>query len=109
AAQGKGCVVVLSTEIDDRLRRKGLARDVVRLANERRKAMQCRYEDRIHVGVVADDGELKLAMEENRQYCMSETLALSWEFSPLPNAEGVELEIGDVPLELFVRVAGNSD
>ena len=39
-------MVVLSTELTPELIREGLARDVVRLIQERRKELDCQYTDR---------------------------------------------------------------
>ena len=58
AAQGKGCVVVLSTELTPELVAEGLARDVVRLIQDRRKEIGCEYTDRIEIGLVTTSAEL---------------------------------------------------
>src|SRR6185436_1590667 len=76
AAQGKGCVVVLSTELTPELLREGLARDLVRLIQDRRKELDCQYTDRIEVGLVTDSAELRAAVTENDAYVRGETLAM---------------------------------
>lgn len=76
AAQGQKCVVVLSTELTDELIAEGYAREMVRMIQERRKEMNCRYTDRIAVGVVTDSDELHAAFEQFQDYIKSETLAL---------------------------------
>ena len=58
AAQGAGCVVVLSTELTPALLREGMALDVIRHIQERRKSLDCQYTDRIRVGIVTSDPDL---------------------------------------------------
>ena len=43
AAQGKGCVVVLATELTEALLREGLANDLIRAIQDRRKQLQLEY------------------------------------------------------------------
>jgi len=51
AAQGHAVVVVLSTELTDELILEGLARELVRTIQDRRKEMGCQFTDRITVDV----------------------------------------------------------
>ncbi len=59
AAQGRSCVVVLNTELTNELVQEGLARDVVRVIQDRRKELGCEYTDRIRIGLVTDSDELR--------------------------------------------------
>ena len=77
AAQGKACVVVLSTELNEVLLREGTAREVARTVNDRRKEMNCRFIDRVEIAIVTDSAELRAAIEQFRDYIMTETLAVS--------------------------------
>jgi isoleucyl-tRNA synthetase len=104
AAQGPSCVVVLSTDLSPELLREGLARDVVRLVNDGRKALGCAYNARIEIGVVGASDELRLAIDENRGYITAETQADRLVFAALPGIEGVEHEIAGQALTLYVRV-----
>ena len=104
AAQGKGCVVVLSTELTPALLREGLARDLVRLVQDRRKDLDCQYTDRIEIGVATDSAELRTAITENDEYIRGETLATRLAFEPLAGCEGVPQEVGDDKVTLFVKV-----
>ena len=70
AAQGRGCVVVLSTELTEDLIREGLARELARTVNDRRKEMDCQFTDRIEMGVVTESAELRAAIEQFRDYIM---------------------------------------
>ena len=69
-------MVVLSTELTEDLIREGLARELVRTINDRRKEMDCQFTDRIEVGVVTESAELRAAIEQFRDYIMPETLAV---------------------------------
>ncbi len=77
AAQGSCGVVVLSTELTPQLIREGIARDVVRLIQDRRKELDLQFTDRIDVWLVTDAADLKTAVVENREYIMQETLGTS--------------------------------
>ena len=107
AAQGSCGVVVLSTELTPELIREGKARDVVRLIQDRRREMDLQFTDRIDIWLVTDSAYLKVAIEENRDYIMHETLATSLNVTaPADDIESVEREVGDDVLRFFVRVAG---
>ena len=102
AAQGQTCVVVLATELTEELIREGLARDVVRLIQERRKELHCDYTDRILVGIDTDADEIKSAVTENLKYLQEETLAVQIDLSSLASVEGVDHKISGHEIALFV-------
>ncbi|MEZ6119340.1 MAG: isoleucine--tRNA ligase [Pirellulaceae bacterium] len=111
AAQGAGCVVVLSTDLTDELIREGYARDLVRFIQDRRKELNCEYTDRIEVTVVTSADELHAAVTENADYIQEETLASSLSvaadaggFQPQDLGDKGDLEIGGHALQLAVRV-----
>ncbi len=104
AAQGQKCVVVLATDLTPALIREGLARDLVRVIQDRRKELNCEYTDRIEVGVVSDSNELQQAIRENHEYIASETLATQIISEPLPEVEGIAIDIGEHRIVLYVRV-----
>jgi isoleucyl-tRNA synthetase len=105
AAQGKYCVVVLSTELTPELIAEGIARELVRVIQDTRKERGCDFTDRIRVGIVTDSAELTAAVERFRDHIQSETLALGIVLGPLPNVEGTECKVGDYGMKLFVQVA----
>ena len=105
AAQGRGSVVVLSTELTPALVREGLARDLIRLVQDQRKELNLDYTDRIDVGIVTDSAELKLAINENREYISGETLAVKIGFEPPAGADAIQSELGDVKIALHVTKA----
>ncbi|MEO8744843.1 MAG: isoleucine--tRNA ligase [Candidatus Dormiibacterota bacterium] len=68
----------LDTEITEALRLEGLAREVVRAIQDRRKKVGLNVEDRIHTRYVAD-GMLVRAMERHADYIKAETLSTTLE------------------------------
>jgi isoleucyl-tRNA synthetase len=105
AAHLPSCVVVLSTDLTPELLSEGLARDLVRLIQDRRKDLNCEYTDRIQVGVVTSSDELRRAIQENAEYIRGETLAAELVGEALPNAEGIEHEVAGERVRLFVSNA----
>jgi isoleucyl-tRNA synthetase len=105
AAQGPRCVVVLSTELSADLIREGIAREVVRAVQDRRKELGLRYTDRIAVGVVSESAELRSALAEHSDYIRAETLAVALVPEPVPGAESVPTVIADQAAALYVAVA----
>jgi isoleucyl-tRNA synthetase len=103
ASQGRQCVVVLSTELTDELVQEGLARDVVRAIQDRRKEIGCDFTDRITVGLVTEDRELTAAMKTNADYIKHETLTNTLVLRSLPEVEPIEVEIGEKSLRLFLK------
>ena len=83
-------VVVLATELTDELIREGLARELVRAIQDRRKEMGCEFTDRIEVGVVTESAELRAAIEQFRDYIRGETLAVGRLRAVAAAAEPVE-------------------
>ena len=104
AAQGTGCVVVLSTELTDQLICEGLARDIVRLIQDQRKRENCDYTDRIRVRISCDAPELARAVDENRDYIESETLATELHVVSAPLEGGEPFEVGSYQGRLLIDV-----
>ncbi|MBN1909315.1 MAG: isoleucine--tRNA ligase [Pirellulales bacterium] len=105
AAQGKHSVVVLSTELTDELIAEGLAREVVRLVQDRRKDLNCEYTDRIQVGLVTESSELRAAAKQFAEYIQGETLAVELAFQSISGADAVEAQIAGDSVTLYVSVA----
>ena len=96
--------MVLSTELTPELLREGIARDLVRLVQDRRKSLGCEYTDRIEIAIVSDSADVGLAVQENSAYIQGETLAVSITAQPLAESEPIEHDLGEARLTLFVRV-----
>ena len=84
AAEG-GLTVALELELTDELRREGLARELVRLVQDARKAAGLDVADRIALGVDAT-GELAQALAAHRDYVAGETLSTSFAEAALKGA-----------------------
>ena len=105
AANDRGVVVVLSTEVTPELLREGLARDLVRVIQDRRKELGCEFTDRIEVGIETTSDDLVKAIEEHHDYIAGETLADS--LLPSSLAESIEasaIKIGESEAQLQVSV-----
>lgn len=81
----------LMTDLTPDLVREGLAREFVRRVQDLRKTADFEIADRIHLYVEASPA-LQIALEQHREYIMSETLALKMHFSP-PQADAHALQV----------------
>jgi isoleucyl-tRNA synthetase len=104
AAQGRGCVVVLSTELSDSLKQEGLARELVHAVQTLRKEKNCQYTDRIEIAIATDSQEVRAAVEAFGDYLRSETLATDIRFESLDGAQAAELDLGGHALKLAIKV-----
>lgn len=104
AAQGTSFVIVLSTDLTPELIREGYARDFVRFIQERRKELDCKYTDRIRVGIVTASDEYQDALRENGAYIRQETLADELTPTALAGVDGKHHELGGVTVTIFVAV-----
>ena len=103
AAQGHDVVVVLATELTEDLIREGLARELVRVIQDRRKEMDCEFTDRIDVGMVTDSAKLRAAIGQFESYIRGETLMQNLSDAALPGVEPLETTIGEDSLTLYVK------
>jgi isoleucyl-tRNA synthetase len=89
--------VALELELDDELRREGLAREIVHAVQNARKAAGLQVEDRIELLLGGDEALLEAAREHER-YLAGETLAISVGYDGTPGEpvkiEGRPLHIG---------------
>jgi len=84
--------VALNLELDDELRREGLAREVVHAVQAARKNAGLDVEDRILLSLAGDE-DLLAAAREHQDYVAGETLAVSLEFDGAgTEAESAEIE-----------------
>jgi isoleucyl-tRNA synthetase len=84
ASEG-GITVALELEITPELRREGLARELVRVVQEARKAAGLDVSDRIALGIEAT-GEVGAAVDEHRARIAEETLATEIADEPIADA-----------------------
>jgi len=105
AAQGRRSVVVLSTELTPELVAEGLARELVRVIQDRRKEKQLQFTDRIVVGIVTESEELRAAVTEFGSYIRGETLAVELRLGPLEGVEPTDFTVAGYPARLYVKVS----
>jgi len=82
--------VKLNTEITEELRLEGLAREIVRAIQDRRKKLGLNVEDRIHTRYEAD-GMLVRAIERHGDYIKNETLSVTLEHGREDDFDGDQL------------------
>ncbi len=104
AASDRGRVVLLDTHVDDALRRKGMAREVVSKIQGARKAMELAFDARIHLSWRAD-GELETALEEHAAYIAGEVLATEMREGEGQGAKH-ETDIDGAPLTFWIGGQG---
>ncbi len=102
AAQGDHSVIILATELTEELVREGLARDLVRLIQDRRKELDCEFTDRIQVAVETEDAEVKQAVEQFGEMIRGETLAVELLSGSLEGVEPVEREVNEAATLIYV-------
>lgn len=95
--------VALNLELDDELRREGLAREVVHAVQAARKNAGLDVDDRITLALAGDD-DLLAAAREHRDYVAGETLATSLEFDGARD-ESQSAEIDGRRLSISVTLA----
>jgi isoleucyl-tRNA synthetase len=87
--------VALNVDLDDELRREGLAREAVHAIQAARKSAGLNVEDRINLTIGGDD-ELLAAIRAHEPYVSGETLATSVTYDgggDPTHIEGLELRI----------------
>ena len=104
ASEG-GVTVALELELTPELRREGLARELVRLIQDARKAAGLHVSDRIVLGVSAS-GEVAEALEAHRDWIQTETLAVAAESRELEDAtDRVDGRVGGSDVTVTLRRA----
>jgi isoleucyl-tRNA synthetase len=83
--------VALNLELDDGLRREGLAREVVHAIQGARKTAGLNVEDRIAL-TLGGDAELLDAVRANEDYVTAETLATTLSYDGASGGEATAIE-----------------
>ncbi len=100
-----GLTVALELELTSELRREGLARELVRVVQDARRAAGLDVSDRILLGVEAG-GALAEALDRHRDHVASETLATSVRDAAIEDAAyRQEAEIDGSPVTVTLRRA----
>jgi isoleucyl-tRNA synthetase len=101
-----GHAVALQLELDDELRREGLAREIVHAVQNARKEAGLEITDRIELTLGGDD-ELLAAAREHRDYVAGEVLATSVSYGGMPDGDAGAAKIDGRELRIGVsRAAG---
>ncbi len=96
ASQGTNSVVVLNTEVTDELRREGIAKDLIRTIQSKRKEIDCEYTDRITIGIVSKDDDVATALKEHGDLICRETLGSELRSVAIDGTEAIDTEFGQV-------------
>jgi isoleucyl-tRNA synthetase len=99
-----GHAVALQLELDDELRREGLAREIVHAVQNARKEAGLEITDRIELAL-AGDGELLAAAREHEPYLAGEVLATAVAYDG--GRDGVSAKIDGRELSIAVSRAGS--
>jgi isoleucyl-tRNA synthetase len=100
-ADDGGWAVALDLELDDDLRREGLARELVRSLNDLRKDVGLDIADRVVLAIDADDA-VWAALDAHRDYVMSEVLAVGLTRSQAGGTHALRVDGHDIAVTLDV-------
>ncbi|MCG8584166.1 MAG: DUF5915 domain-containing protein, partial [Pirellulales bacterium] len=109
AAQGKRAVVVLATELTEDLIAEGLARELVRVVQDRRKELGCEFTDRIRIGLVTESAELRAAVGQFVDYIKGETLSVDLAFDPITDTDPAECKVAGDAITLHIQVVKSDE
>ena len=102
-----GHAVALELDLDDELRREGLAREVVRAVQEARKQAGLEVSDRIALALGGDE-ELLAAAREHESYIAGETLATSVDYGADGAGEKATIEGRELRIARQQGLSGRS-
>ena len=102
-ASENGLTVALDINIDEELRKEGIARDLVNRVQNLRKDMGLEVQDKIHIKVERSDELVNAALESNKDYICAETQALSLELKDQLE-DSTELEMDELKLKVKIEV-----
>jgi isoleucyl-tRNA synthetase len=102
-AQEGGYAVAIDTLVDDELRAEGIARDLIRMLNDQRKADGLEIADRVRVRLGAT-GRVEAAAHLHRDWIAREVLAVEFDVDA-PSGTGTVLDVDGEPVSIsLVRV-----
>jgi isoleucyl-tRNA synthetase len=94
-----GRAVALALELDDELRREGLAREVVHAVQAARKQAGLDVSDRIELSLGGDE-ELLAAAREHESYVAGETLATSVGYDAASDGAAATIESRELRIQV---------
>ncbi|HIO65664.1 MAG TPA: isoleucine--tRNA ligase, partial [Planctomycetes bacterium] len=101
AAESRGVVVVLSTEVTPELHREGLVREVISHVQGIRRDLDLGYDQRIRLSV-ATEGDLAQAVDEHGEHLQNETLTVEIMREAPDNGEFRDVEIDGTAVRIGV-------
>ncbi|MDD5709266.1 MAG: DUF5915 domain-containing protein, partial [Candidatus Marinimicrobia bacterium] len=102
AVEDKGYVAILDIAISPELEAEGLVRDLVRHIQTLRKEADFNVDDRIELSIKASDSVMK-ALDQNRDYLLSETLAIFAEIPRADSGTGKEINVGNETIIINIK------
>jgi len=103
-AQDGDIAVALDLTLDDDLRAEGMARELVRLVNDRRKAIGLELSDRIVLGIYAD-GRVAEAARRHQEWIAEEVLAVKISVRPASDGPEPDVSVDGDPVAIVVELA----
>lgn len=100
-AEEGGVAVALDLELDDELRRAGVARDLIRAINDHRKQLDLHIADRIELIIDGSDA-VRDSLAEHSEWVAREVLAAKLQFGPVDG--GAEVSVGDEVTRVLLSV-----
>ena len=108
-ADSPGRLVAIATDLTPELQREGLARELVRHVQQRRKELGLAISDRIHLELRSDDPELARIIDEHGAWLQAETLCTDLRLADTKPAGGDEIPqvaLTNGTVAIHVRQAG---
>ena len=102
-ASESGLTVALDVELNEDLKKEGLARDFVNRVQNLRKDSQLEVQDKILIQIGTEDAYVQSALKTHEAYIAEETQALSMAFTP-KIANGQVFEIEEYSFEVSIKV-----
>ncbi|MEO2148559.1 MAG: isoleucine--tRNA ligase [bacterium] len=102
AAEAKGVVVILSTEVSPELHREGLVREVISHVQGIRRDLDLGYDQRIRLSVAAE-GNLALAIDEHASHLQKETLSVEISMQAIDGVESRDVVIEGASVRIGVN------
>lgn len=102
-ASESGVTVALDINISDKLKKEGIARDVVNRVQNIRKDLGLEVQDKIKITVENKDELINAALESNKEYICTETQAISLVFID-QIIDGVQVELDDFTLIMKIEI-----
>lgn len=103
AAEGPDVLVVLRTDIDERLKLEGLARELTHQIQQIRKEKNLPYEARIELGIRAKSDIINRLVDEFGDYIKNETLAVRLEKELLSEDDYKTINVEDYTVDVSLK------